>query len=322
MKTTVIIPNYNGKEYLGPCLSSLLKCQPSDFRVLVVDNGSTDGSVELLKEQFPQVETILLPENTGFAPAVNRGLEQTKTPFALLLNNDTTVETDFVTRMENAMEDHKKAFSVSAKMVMMQDKSLLDGAGDLYCALGWAYALGKGKTVADHYTKPAPIFSSCGGAVIYRMDVLERIGLFDEDHFAYLEDVDIGYRAKIHGYQNFYEPSAVCYHAGSGFSGSRYNEFKVNLSSRNSIYLILKNMPVLQILINLPFLLIGFMAKIVFFIKKGYGYTYCIGLVKGFGLYFSEEGRKKKVPFQLKNLPNYLMIEWELLWNIIRRFAG
>ena len=228
------------------------------------------------------MEAVLLSENTGFAPAVNRGLERTKTPFALLLNNDTTVEPDFVKQMENTIEQKKNAFSVSARMLMMQKPELLDGAGDLYCALGWAFALGKGKKAAEYYTKPARIFSSCGGAVIYRMEILKEVGLFDENHFAYLEDVDLGYRAKIHGYDNFYEPLAVCYHAGSGFSGSRYNEFKVNLSSRNSIYLILKNMPLLQLLINLPFLLLGFLTKIIFFTRKGFGDTYCKGLINGF----------------------------------------
>ena len=322
MKTTVIIPNYNGKEYLRQCLLSLQRCEPKDFHIIVVDNGSTDGSVQVLKEEFPQIEAVFLSENTGFAPAVNRGLEHTDTPFALLLNNDTTVEPDFVKRMENAIEQKKNVFSVSAKMLMMQEPELLDGAGDLYCALGWAFALGKGKSAAGHYTKPARIFSSCGGAVIYRMELLNEIGLFDENHFAYLEDVDLGYRAKIHGYDNFYEPSAVCYHAGSGFSGSRYNEFKVNLSSRNSVYLILKNMPLLQIVINMPFLLLGFLTKIVFFARKGLGDTYCKGLVKGVKLYFSKEGKEHKVAFRWKNFPNYLRIEGELLWNIWRRFKG
>ena len=322
MKTTVIIPNYNGKEYLRQCLFSLSMCRPADFHILVVDNGSTDGSVEVLKEEFPQVEAVFLTENTGFAPAVNRGLERTKTPYGLLLNNDTTVEPDFVQKMEEAMEIHKDAFSVSAKMLMMQDKSLIDGAGDLYCALGWAFALGKGKKADENYTKPSRIFSSCGGAVIYRMELFKEVGLFDENHFAYLEDVDVGYRARIAGYSNWYEPSAVVYHAGSGFSGSRYNEFKVNLSSRNSIYLVLKNMPLLQLIINLPFLLLGFLTKTVFFVKKGYGYTYCKGLIKGFSLYFSKEGKKHKVSFKAKNFLHYLRIEWELLYNIIRRFAG
>jgi len=322
MKTTIIIPNYNGIEYLENCLLSLQKCEPGDFHIIVVDNGSTDGCVELLKEKFAEVETVFLAENIGFAPAVNRGLKRVKTPYALLLNNDITVEPDFVQRMEETMDAHKNSFSVSAKMLQMQKPELLDGAGDLYCALGWAFALGKGKTAADHYTKSARIFSSCGGAAIYRMDILHQIGFFDENHFAYLEDVDLGWRARIAGFENRYEPSAVVYHAGSGFSGSRYNEFKINLSSRNSVYLILKNMPLLQLLINLPVLLLGFLIKIAFFIKKGYGKTYCKGLLNGFRLYFSKEGNSHKVSFKSCNLKNYLLIEFELLWNIVRRITG
>jgi len=322
MKTTIIIPNYNGIEYLKNCLTSLQKCEPLNFHIVVVDNGSTDGSMEMVQAQFPEVELIALAENTGFAPAVNRGLERTRTPYALLLNNDILVEPDFVKKMEEAMEMHENCFSVSARMLQMHKPELLDGAGDLYCALGWAYALGKGKTASDHYTKPAKIFSSCGGAVIYRMDILNKIGFFDENHFAYLEDVDLGYRAKIYGYDNWYEPSAVVYHAGSGFSGSRYNEFKTRLASRNSIYIILKNMPFLQILMNLPFLLLGFLTKIVFFVLKGHGNTYCKGLIKGFSLYFSEEGKKNKVSFKFCNLINYVKIEIELLWNIARRIIG
>lgn len=322
MKTTVIIPNYNGKEYLRQCLLSLAQCEPSDFHTIVVDNGSTDGSVDMLKDEFPHVESIFLPTNTGFAPAVNRGIERAKTEYVLLLNNDITVEPDFVFRMEEAVEQDPKAFSVNARMLMMHDPKRLDGAGDLYCALGWAYARGKGKTAADSYRKKAKIFSSCAGAAIYRMNILKEIGLFDENHFAYLEDVDIGYRAKIYGYHNAYEPAAVCYHAGSASSGSRYNEFKIKLSSRNSIYLILKNMPFLQILVNLPFLLIGFLTKIAFFARKGYGHTYCKGLLSGFALYFSKEGKQQKTPFLWKNLPHYIVIEAELLLNIVRRFGA
>lgn len=318
MKTTVIIPNYNGKEYVKDCLLSLKECDETVFHTIVVDNASTDGSVELLKEQFPQVELILLSENTGFAAAVNRGLEHTKTPYAILLNNDTRVQRGFVLHLEQALERKEKAFSVSAKMIMMHSPDLLDGAGDLYCALGWAYALGKGKKEQEKYREAARIFSACGGAVIYRMDVLKQIGLFDENHFAYLEDVDIGYRASIYGYENYYEPSAVCFHAGSASSGSRYNEFKVSLASRNSIYLIYKNMPFLQILCNLPFLLLGFLTKIVFFTIKGYGHTYCKGLLNGFRLSFSKEGRKHKVRFLWKHFSSYLRIEVQLLYNMLR----
>jgi len=166
------------------------------------------------------------------------------------------------------------------------------------------------------------VFSACAGAAIYRRELLLEVGGFDANHFAYLEDVDLGYRARINGYVNMYEPEAVCLHAGSASSGSRYNEFKVNLSSRNSIYLILKNMPLLQIVINLPFLIIGYAVKTLFFIRKGFGLTYIKGLGKGFALFFSKKGHVKKVHFKLKNLGNYCMIQLELWANMIRRLCG
>ena len=271
MKSTVIIPNYNGMKFIENCMKSLEKETSTGYHICVVDNGSTDGSREWVEENCPYAQVISLGENTGFCGAVNAGIKASQTPYVILLNNDTEVEFGFVKALEDALEHEKKSFSVSAKMVDMYDKNILDGAGDLYCALGWAFALGKGKTVKDNYTKQKEIFSACGGAVIYRREVLEEIGIFDQNHFAYLEDCDLGYRAQIFGYRNYYTPESVVYHAGSGVSGSRHNEFKVTLSSKNSVYLIYKNMPVLQIILNLPFLIPGFLVKYLFFIKKGLG---------------------------------------------------
>ena len=322
MKTTIIIPNYNGMTYLKNCLQSLSDCVPNDFSVIVVDNGSDDGSRELLKEYGPSLETVYLDQNYGFAQAVNIGLKQVKTPYALLLNNDITVEPDFVKQMELAMERHPDCFSVNSRMLSMKNPEKIDGAGDLYCALGWAFAMGKGKNSEKACLKERKIFSACGGASIYRMDVLNQIGFLDENHFAYLEDVDLGYRAKIYGYRNYFTPDAVCYHAGSGFSGSRYNDFKVNLSSQNSIYLIYKNMPILQLILNLPFLLTGFLIKIIFFTLKGMGTVYLRGLGRGFKKSFSGEGRRKKIRFSFRHLKNYGKIQLELWWNMVQRIVN
>ena len=322
MKSTVIIPNYNGMKFIENCMKALKRETSAKYHVCVVDNGSTDGSKEWIEKNCPKVQVIALPENTGFCGAVNAGIKASKTPYVILLNNDTEVEYGFVKALEDALEREKKSFSVSAKMVDLYDKNVLDGAGDLYCALGWAFALGKGKAVKGNYEKPQEIFSACGGAVIYRKEILDEIGIFDENHFAYLEDCDLGYRAQIFGYRNYYTPDAVVYHAGSGVSGSKHNEFKVNLSSKNSIYLIYKNMPVLQVLINLPFLIPGFLVKYLFFIKKGLGDTYRKGIVKGIKLCFSEEGRRKKILFSMNRFPNYIRVQWKLWINTVRRFIG
>ena len=155
-------------------------------------------------------------------------------------------------------------------MLQYAEPKRIDSAGTFYNALGWAYARGKDQD-ASQYEKIGETFASCGGAAIYRRDLLEEIGLFDEKYFAYLEDIDIGYRARIFGYQNYYEPKAKVIHAGSATSGSRYNEFKTKLSSANNAYMIGKNMPLLQLLCNLPFLFVGFLVKAAFFFIKKMG---------------------------------------------------
>ena len=322
MKSTVIIPNFNGMKFIENCMKALEKETSTKYHIIVVDNGSIDGSRQWVEANCPQTEVIAMGQNTGFCKAVNAGIKAAKTPYVILLNNDTEVEYGFVKALEDALEQEKKSFSVSAKMIYLYHPDIIDGTGDLYCALGWAFALGKGKSVKGNYEKRAEIFSACGGAVIYKKEILEEIGLFDENHFAYLEDCDLGYRAQIFGYRNYYTPNAVVKHAGSGVSGSRHNEFKVNLSSRNSVYLIYKNMPMLQILMNLPFLLAGFFVKYMFFFKKGLGKTYRKGIWKGIRLCMSEEGRRKKVLFISSHLPSYIRIQWKLWVNTLRRFVG
>ena len=278
LQTTIIIPNYNGLKFMEPCFEALNKQTVKDFKILVVDNGSTDGSVEWLKER--RIPTIFLPENTGFTGAVNVGIRAADTPYVLLLNNDTEVDPDYVEAMERAIGRSEKIFSVSGRMIQMYDPFLMDDAGDMYSVLGWAYQRGVGRPV-NRYGKPRRVFFACAAAAIYRRQVFDEIGLFDEMHFAYLEDIDVGYRARLYGYENLYCPDAAVYHAGSGTSGSRYNSFKVRLAARNNVYLNYKNMPGWQLLLNSPFLLAGVLVKYAFFAKKGFGKDYVSGLLEG-----------------------------------------
>lgn len=321
-KITVVIPNYNGIKYLKGCLDALYhqeKGTPA-FEILVVDNASGDGSLEQAKalaatKSLP-TRFLCLESNTGFCHAVNEGIRQSDAPYIILLNNDTRVKSGFVKSLYEAISADDRVFSVSARMLMWDRPELLDDAGDLYNVLGWAFAIGKGRPAAG-YDKPRRIFSACGGAAIYRRSILERIGLFDELHFAYLEDLDIGYRARIHGYRNLYEPGAQVRHFGSASSGSRYNEFKTELSAANNVYVIYKNMPLPQLVWNLPFLLVGFLIKLVFFCRKKMGGSYLKGLCKGLKRCRTREGRARKVCFRIENLPYYLRIQAELYLNTI-----
>lgn len=308
IKTTIIIPNYNGLSFMEPCFESLKEQTVRDFKVLVVDNGSTDGSVEWLKEH--RIPSIFLKENTGFSGAVNTGIRAADTPYVLLLNNDTRVEPGFVAAMERAMDQSPKIFSVSSRMIQMYHPELLDDAGDMYSILGWAYQRGVGRS-SELYQKSCRVFSACAGAAIYRRAVFHEIGLFDELHFAYLEDIDVGWRAKLYGYDNIYCPDAVVYHVGSGTSGSRYNSFKVRLAARNCIYLNYKNMPGWQLLLNAPFLLAGIFVKYLFFVKNGFGRDYVSGLKEG----IRTRKQCRRVPGLLRRFGAELKVQFEMLYG-------
>lgn len=304
--TTVIIPNYNGLRFMEECMASLKAQTYRNFKILVVDNGSTDGSVDWLKEK--QIETIFLKENTGFSGAVNVGIRAADTPYVILLNNDTRADEYFVAELVRALEQSPGIFSVSSKMIQMYAPHLMDDAGDMYSVLGWAYQRGVGQDIR-RYRKSRRVFSACAGAAIYRREVFEEIGYFDEMHFAYLEDIDVGYRARIAGYDNIYCPAAVVWHVGSGTSGSKYNSFKVKLAARNNIYLNYKNMPTLQLLVNAVPIAVGTFLKYQFFRKLGYEKDYLEGLKEGIRTAHS----CKKVEYRPEHLRNYLAIEMELI---------
>ncbi|MGO5051961.1 glycosyltransferase family 2 protein [Lachnospiraceae bacterium LCP25S3_G4] len=308
MKVTIIIPNYNGKHFMKPCLESLHKQTYKDFKILIVDNASTDGSITYLTEDYPSLEVIALNKNYGFSKAVNVGIKHSDTPFVILLNNDTTVDKNYIREMVQLIESDKRIFSVSSKMIQMYHPELIDSAGDLYTLLGWGVCRGAGRSI-ENYTNMDEVFTACAGAAIYRRSAFERIGYFDEIHFAYLEDVDIGYRAKIYGYKNMYCPTALVYHVGSGTSGSKYNSFKVKLSARNSIYLNYKNMPLFYLIINFLPLTIGYLVKYAFFCRIGFGKEYIDGIKEG----LETIHKCKKAPTHWKFTLNYLKIELALI---------
>ncbi len=305
-KVTIVIPNYNGLKYLETCLAALDGQLCRDFQILVVDNGSQDGSVEWLKER--QVPAIFLPENTGFTGAVNAGIRACTTPYVILLNNDTRADKHYVGEMLRAIERSPRIFSVSCKIIQMYHPELMDDAGDLYSLPGWAFQRGVGRS-SGKYRRPCRIFSACAAAAIYRRSVFAQIGLFDEMHFAYLEDLDVGYRARIYGYDNVYWPKAVVEHVGSGTSGSKYNAFKVRLAARNNLYLAYKNMPLPQLIVNGPFLLLGMAVKYGFFKQLGFAKEYREGVWEG----LATLKNCRKIPFSRRHVKNYLAIQWEMI---------
>ncbi len=277
---SVIIPNYNGEHFLKECLEALKRQTFDDMEVILVDNASTDDSIKLAKELYREIRVIELHDNTGFAYAVNRGIEAAKGEYVLLLNNDTIVFPNFVKNQYKMIKGKPDVFSCSALMIQNRNHELVDDAGDELAVLGWGFAPDRDKPVSGCGI-PHEVFSSCAGAAIYRKSVFDEIGLFDESFFAYLEDMDVGYRARLAGYRNLYNPYAKVYHLGSASSGSRHNAFKVELSARNSMYMMKKNMSVLQYIFNFPFIVAGIAIKTVYFAKKGLAGAYIRGIGKG-----------------------------------------
>jgi GT2 family glycosyltransferase len=307
-KVTVVIPNYNGQDYIETCLNSVRNQTYENYKVLIIDNNSQDGSCDIIRDKFKEFELVVNDKNEGFCKAVNQGIKMSDTEFVLLLNNDTELDRYFLENIVQEMEKSDKIFSVSSKMINYYDREIMDDAGDGYTIIGWQYQRGIGQSVND-YNSRAEVFTACGGAALYRMSVFDEIGLFDEMHFAYMEDIDIGYRARIYGYKNFYCPKAKVYHIGSATTGSKYNDFKVRMAARNNLYVIYKNMPIVQFIINCPFITVGMVVKYLFFRNMNYGESYLKGIKEG----ISNLYKLKQVKYDRANLDNYINIELNLI---------
>lgn len=306
---SVIIPNYNGKHFLEKCINSIYRQTCKDIEVIIVDNNSFDDSVQYLKDYYPEVKIFELESNTGFSHAVNTGINYATGEFVFLLNNDTEVDEYCVEKLVESINSSEDIFSVNSKMIQYNSRGLIDDAGDEYNAFGWAFKRRENKNESENQKQR--VFTACAGAALYRKSIFNVIGYFDDEFFAYYEDVDIGYRANIYGYKNYFEPNAVVYHIGSGTLGKKKTEFKTKLSARNNIYVIFKNMPLLQILLNLPLLLIGTLIKAIFFSKHGFGKVYLIETFKA----IKNIDKVTKVPLKFKHIGNYVYIQFRLWWN-------
>ncbi|MDO5848645.1 MAG: glycosyltransferase family 2 protein [Methanobrevibacter sp.] len=315
MKVSVVTPNFNGEKFLKDYFDSLNLNSKYIGEVIMVDNGSSDNSVEFIKKYPKDFDFKLIEnkENLGFAKATNQAIEASKYPYVFSLNNDVKLESDTIEELLKLIKTDERIFSLSSKMIQMDYPNLIDDAGDSYTLLAYTQKIGDNKPSSE-FNEVCEVFSSCAGAALYRKSILDEIGLFDENFFAYMEDVDLSYRAKINGYRNVYCPKAIVYHKGSGTSGSRYNEFKIRLAARNNVWVVYKNLPIPQKILNIGFLILGFLIKYLFFKRKGYGDIYLKGLREG----LDNKEKINKVKFKSKNIKNYFKIEGQLIKNTFK----
>jgi hypothetical protein len=237
---SVIIPTWNGRSLLDVCLPSLEKQSRRDFEVIVVDNGSTDGTEAYLRESWPAVRLIRFDDNRGFAAAVNTGIRAAAGEIIVLLNNDTEADADWLEKLCGALEENPSAGSCASKVVRYDDRSIIDSAGDELGLL--ADQIGHGAPDSSWFSQPRHVLTACAAAAAYRRELFDRVGLFDERFSSYLEDVDIGIRAQLVGLTCLYVPGARIAHMGSA-TAQRIGGTRLYLLLRNSLFIFFQYMP-------------------------------------------------------------------------------
>lgn len=240
-RVSVIIPNWNTRRWLPGCLDGLRAQSYRDFRVIVVDNGSSDDSVAFIRQNYPEVEVLAFNRNRGFAAAVNAGIEASRSELVALLNVDTAAHPEWLESLVAAMDQcPPRVGSLASKMLSLQNPQVMDDAGNTFSWYGSAYKRGQ-REPANRYDQPEEVFSACAAAALYRRAFLEDVGGFDEGFVSYLEDVDLGLRGQLLGWRCRYVPAAVVLHqwSGAGIPRPQY----VFLSTRNRLALLVKNIP-------------------------------------------------------------------------------
>lgn len=269
----IVIPNWNGKDVTPECLRSLQR-QTIDRHVIVVDNGSADGSPDYIEEHFPEVELIRLPKNIGFAGGVNCGIKRAmeqNIEFVALLNNDAKADKNWLKNLYEALQENPEVGIATSKLLNWSGKKY-DTTGDQYTGWGLPYPRGRDESINGQYEEVEKVFAATGGASLYRVKMFEQIGLFDEDFFAYYEDVDLSFRAQLAGWQVLYVPTAIAYHHIGATSG-KIKGFTTYQTMKNLPWLFWKNVPrglMFKIFIHLKTV---YFALWVSAVRRGQGWT-------------------------------------------------
>ena len=269
---SVIIVNWNGKRFLAECLDALAQQTVGAFDIILVDNGSEDGSSAYVKRHYPEVKVIELPENRGFCGANNIALKSMNTKYVALLNNDAIPHPKWLATLLDAIEANDDAGFAASKILFHSTPGMIDRAGDAYTVAGAGLLRGRGEP-AWRYDRKEWIFGACAGAALYRSRMLRAVGAFDEDFFLLHEDVDLSFRAQLQGYRCIYVPEALVYHKASS-SVVHDSPISVYYGHRNLEWVYIKNMPARLIVLTIIPHLIYDAAAFLYFLVHGRGKDY------------------------------------------------
>lgn len=237
---SVIIPNWNGIHHLPGCLDALRAQTFSHTEIVLIDNGSTDGSQAFVSEHYPEVHLLALERNLGLTGGNNLGFDAAGGEILISLNNDTEAHPRFVEALVTALTEHPEAGMAAAKMLLFDRRDHIHSAGDGYGQDGIPFNRGVWQRDEGQFDEPGWIFGGCGGAVAYRRAMLDDIGMFDESFFMYCEDVDLNWRAQLAGWRCWYTPLAIVFHKLSATGGGPIASY---YTGRNTLWVIAKNYP-------------------------------------------------------------------------------
>jgi GT2 family glycosyltransferase len=265
---SVIVLNFNGKHHLEKCISALAAQTYGDFEVIVVDNASSDGSVDYLEAQFPWVVIVKNEKNLGFAAGINSGIKHAQGDYILTLNNDTYADKHFLERIIEPMHSYADVGMCACKMLFLDGR--INSTGICLSRSAAAWDRGMLEPDTGQYNTQEEVFGPCAGAALYRKEMLDEIGLFDEDFFLYLEDVDLAFRGRLAGWRCIYVPQAKVYHYHGGTTGFG-SDLSVYYGNRNVIWYAIKDFPRGLLITSLPFILARNLAVIPYYALHGKG---------------------------------------------------
>jgi len=259
---SVIIVNYNGRHLLKECLESILNQSYPSIEIILIDNASQDGSIELVAALFPDVKVVTLQTNTGFSGGNLEGLKYATGDYIMLINNDVIVDKDCISNLTASMEKHQDV-GIGAAKILVYGKDSIDSAGDGFSTLLKGFKRGEGFQ-SNNYDKEEFVFGACAGAAMYKREMIEQIGFFDDDFFLIYEDVDLSFRAQLFGWKALYIPSAIAYHKVRSTIGN-LSDTAIFCSLRNCELVRIKNLPFGIFAKHLPSFILGTVADFLYF---------------------------------------------------------
>jgi GT2 family glycosyltransferase len=266
-RACVAILNYDGLALLDQVVPTVLAQRGVDFEVVVVDNGSSDGSADHVRASWPGVRVVALDRNVGVTAALNRMVDAARdAEFVALLNNDVELEPDWLAHLVATLDAHPEAAAAAGKLLRQDARDVIDRAGDEVYWSGACFGRGAGERDEGQFERAEEVFAVGGAAALYRREAFDRVGPFDEDLFAYLEDVDWGFRARLVGYGARYEPAAVGYHRGGATLGD-INPFSLYQLRRNTVWLVAKNYPAATLVRHAPAVVTFHLAALAFAVR-------------------------------------------------------